>query len=834
MASIRIKRKSTESAYGSTTTLLPGELAVAGKWLWYGPKETSTDDAQVQARPVYSPTTLGDSGSILISNGTDLGWIKKGSAGQILTSTKDGISWSDAPKQFSLSLNGITYSDGSLSWYAPTSSGTSGQYLKSAGENGVPTWVNFPISITLNGTKTEEPVFYAPTSAGTNGYILYSNGDKKAPTWKAAPTFTDTNQTVKAYATMADGLRDYVTFGDDASVTIMSGSDNIKITASDTVNNISIWGPDVYDNLTESGVGYYSVSYINSMFNTLAGQNEFIGVYTENDLTSANIQSKLNAFVLSKAGRNSRNGDLVNIKNTTVYNGEQWRYDGATSSWAYYIDWKDTTLDQATYTTLGGVKLGASDTFTGTAMAAVPAGKGFPVLLNADGRMFANVYGYTPEPTSPTTSTNYTVSVRNNKGTYETCQITQNVTPGSIVMRAVGAEGYISVPLTPTLNDHAASKKYVDDNVHIYTASTGLDLTDGAFKAKLKDETANANSATKSASTANRLYAVEVDKEGYLSVTVPWKDTNTTYTGTQGVEIISSNQIRAKLQDYTQNTNASLIKSTTANRLYPVELDSTGALAVTVPWSNTTYTSGVGLSLSSNVFKAKLRDETKNTSASAKAAATTNRLYSVEVDKDGYLSVTVPWTDNNTTYTGKEGVEITTSHEVRAKLQNYTLNTSAAYVRSETAGRLYPVELDSTGVLSVTVPWTDTNTTYTASTGLALNGTAFKAKLRNETKNVSASVKSAATASRLYAVEVDKDGYLSVTVPWTDTNTTYSAGKGISISDAKVISVKYATTTEVGGFTAGTYTGENDSKATALVMSPNGLLDVSIDCGTWA
>lgn len=705
MASIRIKRKSTESAYGSTTTLLPGELAVAGKWLWYGPKETSTDDAQVQARPVYSPTTLGDSGSILISNGTDLGWIKKGSEGQILTSTKDGISWANAPQQFSLSLNGIIHDGGSLSWYAPTTSGTSGQYLKSAGENGVPTWVDFPVSITLNGTKTDEPAFYAPIGSGTSGQMLYSTGSGKAPMWGPAPTFTDTNQKIQAIVVSGD-LNKYITFGVNDTVAIQSGSDNIKISASSVDKTISIIGPGIYDNKTESGFGYYSVSYINSMFNTLAGQNEFIGVYTENDLTSANIQSKLNAFVLSKAGRNSRNGDLVNIKNTTVYNGEQWRYDGTTSSWAYYIDWKDTTLEQATYTTLGGVKLGASGVFTGTAMTALPNEKGFPVLLNADGRMFANVYGYTPEPSTPSVSTNYTVSARNNKGTYETFQITQNVLPGSIVIRAVGAEGYISVPLTPTLNDHAASKKYVDDNVHIYTASTGLSLTED------------------------------------------------------------------------------------------------------------------------NAFKAKLKDETANTSASSRSAATTNRLYSVEVDKDGYLAVTVPWTDNNTTYTGTQGVEITSAHQVRAKLQNYTLNTSAAYIRSETAGRLYPVELDSAGVLAVTVPWVS----YTASTGLVLSGTDFKAKLRNETKNSYPSSKAGVTVNRLYSVELDKDGYLSVTVPWIN----YSAGNGISISNTNEISVKYATTTEVGGFIAGTYTGENDSKTTALVMAPSGLLDISIDCGTWA
>ena len=37
-------------------------------------------------------------------------------------------------------------------------------------------------TITLNGTSTTTPSFYAPTTAGTNGYFLKSNGSG-APTW---------------------------------------------------------------------------------------------------------------------------------------------------------------------------------------------------------------------------------------------------------------------------------------------------------------------------------------------------------------------------------------------------------------------------------------------------------------------------------------------------------------------------------------------------------------------------------------------------------------------------------------------------------------------------
>lgn len=90
------------------------------------------------------------------------------------------------------------------------------------------------------------------------------------------------------------------------------------------------------------------------------------------------------------------------------------------------------------------------------------------------------------------------------------------------------------------------------------------------------------------------------------------------------------------------------------------------------------------------------------------------------------------------------------------------------------------------------------------------------------------------TGNKIYPIQLNSSGQMFVSVPWTDTNTTYSAGNGISISSDKAISLKYATTSEVGGFVAGTYTGENDSKTTALVVAPNGLLDISIDCGTWA
>ncbi len=45
-------------------------------------------------------------------------------------------------------------------------------------------------NISMNGSSNNNPTFYAPTSAGTNGYFLKSNG-AGAPTWTAMSSGPD-------------------------------------------------------------------------------------------------------------------------------------------------------------------------------------------------------------------------------------------------------------------------------------------------------------------------------------------------------------------------------------------------------------------------------------------------------------------------------------------------------------------------------------------------------------------------------------------------------------------------------------------------------------------
>lgn len=75
---------------------------------------------------------------------------------------------------------------------------------------------------------------------------------------------------------------------------------------------------------------------------------------------------------------------------------------------------------------------------------------------------------------------------------------------------------------------------------------------------------------------------------------------------------------------------------------------------------------------------------------------------------------------------------------------------------------------------------TDTNTSHSHSAGIGLvgNGSAgtsgtytYKVKLRSETALTVDSAAATTTSGRVYPIAVDKSGYLSVNVPWTDTNT---------------------------------------------------------------
>ena len=148
------------------------------------------------------------------------------------------------------------------------------------------------------------------------------------------------------------------------------------------------------------------------------------------------------------------------------------------------------------------------------------------------------------------------------------------------------------------------------------------------------------------------------------------------------------------------------------------------------------------------------------------------RNYAVELDSSGNAYVNVPWTDTNTIYNvattsanglmsssdksklngiqaGADAVSFSRSLSSGTKIGTININGTNTDIYAPTAGKPveygvatsttlglvrigypesgknYPVELNSSNQMYVNVPWTDNNTTYSAGAGLSLSGTAF-------------------------------------------------------------------------------------------------------------
>lgn len=141
------------------------------------------------------------------------------------------------------------------------------------------------------------------------------------------------------------------------------------------------------------------------------------------------------------------------------------------------------------------------------------------------------------------------------------------------------------------------------------------------------------------------------------------------------------------------------------------------------PWTvqfgvvNNTYQSAT----SSALGVVKLFSDSAQTTAANTITTTSNRTYGVQNNGSGQLVVNVPWSDTNTTY-----AQATSTTLGLIELGSDTAQTVEANAVSATAGRSYALQVNASGQGIINVPWTDTNTTYTAGEGLTLTGTEFR------------------------------------------------------------------------------------------------------------
>lgn len=215
---------------------------------------------------------------------------------------------------------------------------------------------------------------------------------------------------------------------------------------------------------------------------------------------------------------------------------------------------------------------------------------------------------------------------------------------------------------------------------------------------------------------------------------------------------------------------------------YAVELDSSGKAYVNVPWTDTNTTYNVATTSANGLMSSSDKSKLDGIQAGADAVSFSRSLSSGT--KIGTININGTNTDMYAPTAGepvKYGVATSTT-------------LGLVRIGYPESGKNYPVELNSSNQMYVNVPWTDSNTTYSAGTGLNLSRTTFS--LGKATPTTLGGVKVSSTEististvaattfgsqNRIYPVQLaypsgsagtDGNKVLSVYVPWE--NTTYS------------------------------------------------------------
>ena len=116
---------------------------------------------------------------------------------------------------------------------------------------------------------------------------------------------------------------------------------------------------------------------------------------------------------------------------------------------------------------------------------------------------------------------------------------------------------------------------------------------------------------------------------------------------TQDISITRSQISNLKLGNDNVQTVATNSATSTSGRTYPIQVDSNNKMVVNVPWTdaNTTYSAAT----SSALGLVKLGSDTVQTVAAQSVSTTANRTYAVQKNSSSQLVVNVPWVDTNST-----------------------------------------------------------------------------------------------------------------------------------------------------------------------------------------
>ena len=319
-----------------------------------------------------------------------------------------------------------------------------------------------------------------------------------------------------------------------------------------------------------------------------------------------------------------------------------------------------------------------------------------------------------------------------------------------------------------------------DNNTDTKVTSVGNHYAPSAdSSATLSVDASSTTAATWNSTSLVTGVNLERDAKGHVtnvtvdSIKMPANPNSDTHY-TTGLKVGASATATANAAATNGNVHLNVLDNTTVRDSHKivgsgattVTSDANGVITISSTDNNTntahSHSAGVGLVGSGNAgtsgtynYKAKLRSETALTVDSSAATTTSGRVYPVAIDKTGYLAVNVPWTDTNTVYTHP----------------SYTSKSSGLYkITVDGSGHVSAATaVAKSDITALGIPAQDTVYTLPAATSSALGGVKVGSNISVSSGTISLTKANVTSA-------------LGYTPPTSDTNTTYSAGTGISLS----------------------------------------------------
>ena len=344
-----------------------------------------------------------------------------------------------------------------------------------------------------------------------------------------------------------------------------------------------------------------------------------------------------------------------------------------------------------------------------------------------------------------------------------------------------------SAKAAATAAQATANSKGKIDSVEAKDASAGVTATTSDKAVTLSLNMSDTTNSVGKIGTG-KVYGVGIDSSGYLAVKVPWQNDNTIYTHPTHTA-------------YNLNTAGKFISGLTVDTLGHV----TAAAESSLPAATTSAAGIVRLtdsSVSTSTTTAPTANALKSVNDAAKDAKATATAAQATANSKGVVNTVAA--GDGVTVTGGSTADVT----VKANLGD------TAKLTINTANKVYGVGVDASGKLAVKVPWTDT----TANSAIQLTGDVTG----SGTSSITTTIKDGAVTSKKIGgftnSAADFTADASVKVPsaaavksfvegkkyvTSSGVTEVAAGAGLSVSGG--MTSKATVSHNTSGVTAGTY-----------------------------